>query len=298
MVGSPIAHSLSPALHRTAYAELGLDWSYDAIEVDEESLPGFLAGLDESWAGLSLTMPLKRAAIPLLDELRPTATVARAVNTVLLVGGHKIGDNTDVGGMVAALRPALRRLGRLDRVAVLGGGATATSALAALARLGIAGAEVFVRSRQRAAAVREASTRIGVEVDLRPWGDAAEALTSDLLVSTTPAGATDSLADQPSASWGGLDDTRSEAPAPERVLFEVVYDPWPTPLAACWAGAGGTVVGGLDLLVEQAALQVELMTDRRPAPVEAMRAAGKAALSSRWSAIGTHLGAGAARVRM
>jgi shikimate dehydrogenase len=244
VVASPIAPSLSPALHRTAYAELGLDWSYDAIEVDEESLPGFLAGLDESWAGLSLTMPLKRAVIPLLDELRPTATVARAVNTVLLVGGRKIGDNTDVGGMVAALRPALRRLGRLDRVAVLGGGATATSALAALARLGIAEAEVFVRSRQRAAAVREANTRIGVEVDLRRWGDAAEALTSDLLVSTTPAGATDS------------------------------------PLAACWAGAGGTVVGGLDLLVEQAALQVELMTDRRPAPLEAMRAAGKAALSS------------------
>jgi shikimate dehydrogenase len=224
--------------------------------------------------------------------------LARVVNTVLFDSGRKVGDNTDVGGMVAALRPALRGLGGLDRVAVLGGGATATSALAALARLGIAEAEVFVRSGQRAAAVREASTRIGVGINLRPWRDAAAALTADLLVSTTPAGATDSLAGRLSASRDGVDDTRSGASPPRRVLFEVVYDPWPTSLAAGWARLGGSVVGGLDLLVEQAALQVELMTDHSPAPVEAMRAAGRTALSSRTSAIGTHADTAAAKVRM
>ncbi|MGH3344386.1 MAG: shikimate dehydrogenase family protein, partial [Carbonactinosporaceae bacterium] len=108
VLGSPVVHSLSPELHRAAYAALGLAWRYDAIEVDEQRLPAFLDGLDETWAGLSLTMPLKRAVIPLLDEVSEIARDVAAVNTVIFgpaAGGRRrTGDNTDVPGMVAALR--------------------------------------------------------------------------------------------------------------------------------------------------------------------------------------------------
>ena len=125
VLGSPIAHSLSPALHRAAYAELGLDWSYDAVEVTEEGLAAFLDGLDPTWRGLSLTMPLKRAVVPLLDELGPEAELARAANTVLVAEGRRTGHNTDVPGSSAAVRE--RYDGPVDRAVIVGGGATAAS---------------------------------------------------------------------------------------------------------------------------------------------------------------------------
>ena len=299
VLGSPIGHSLSPVLHRAAYAALGLDWSYEAIDVDEAGLAGFLDGLDESWAGLSLTMPLKRTVIPLLHGLSPTAAAVDAVNTVLLPGdGRRIGDNTDVAGMVAALPVVPAGEVPVERVAILGAGATAAAALAALARLGVRGAEVFVRSDSRAAGIRTAADRVGIIVRPRSWADATSALAADLLISTAPSGATDFLAghlrqEQPEkqaerqrqrqgARQAGISHVHAKLAMPGTgVLFDVVYDPWPTPLAAAWMAAGGTVVGGLDLLVEQAALQVELMTGCRPAPLGVMRAAGEAELSAR-----------------
>lgn len=298
VLGSPIGHSLSPVLHRAAYATLGLDWSYEAIEVDEAGLAGFLDGLDESWAGLSLTMPLKRTVIPLLHGLSATAAAVDAVNTVLLRGdGRRIGDNTDVAGMVAALRVLPAGQVPVERVAILGAGATAAAALAALARLGVRGADVFVRSDHRAAGIRTAADRVGIIARPRSWAEATSALAADLLISTVPSGATDVLAGQlrekqpekqaerAGSRQGARQTERPLAHAkpamPAGVLFDIVYDPWPTRLAAAWMAAGGTVVGGLDLLVEQAALQVELMTGCRPAPLGAMRVAGEAALSAR-----------------
>src|SRR3954452_17646987 len=103
VLGSPIAHSLSPALHRAAYAELGLDWSYDAIEVDSAGLEAFVAGLGADWRGLSLTMPLKRTVMPLLDEAEAWAEASGAANTVVLDEGRLLGHNTDIPGAVAAL---------------------------------------------------------------------------------------------------------------------------------------------------------------------------------------------------
>jgi shikimate dehydrogenase len=267
VLGSPIAHSLSPVLHRAAYAELGLaDWTYDRFEVDEATLPGFLAGLSEGgerWAGLSLTMPLKRAVIPLLDGISDTAAAVEAVNTLVLTeDGRRLGDNTDIPGMVAALRE--RGVERVRSAAVLGAGATASSALAALAQICDGEVTAYVRGDTRAAEMRQWGERLGVAVRAAAWEDAAQALDAPLVISTTPAGATDALA----------------AAVPERpgTLFDVLYDPWPTALASAWAGRGGAVVGGLDLLVHQAVLQVELMTGRKPAPLAAMRAAGEAAL--------------------
>jgi shikimate dehydrogenase len=267
VLGSPIAHSLSPVLHRAAYEELGLTgWSYDRFEIDEAALPGFLAELGPEWAGLSLTMPLKRAVIPLLDEISETAASVEAVNTVVFTeDGRRVGDNTDIPGMVAALRE--RGIEQVDSAAILGAGATASSALAALARVCTGEVVAYVRSEARAAEMRQWGERLDVEIRTADWAEADRALRAPLVIATTPAGTTDALA----------------AAVPERpaTLFDVLYDPWPTALAARWSMYGGAVVSGLDLLVHQAVLQVEQMTGRVPAPVEAMRKAGERALAAR-----------------
>ncbi|MFF5446788.1 shikimate dehydrogenase [Streptomyces sp. NPDC012888] len=263
VLGSPIEHSLSPVLHRAAYQELGLDdWSYDRFEVDEAALPAFIAELGPEWAGLSLTMPLKRAVIPLLDGISETAASVEAVNTVVLTeDGRRIGDNTDIPGLVSALRE--RGVEKVPAAAVLGAGATASSALAALSRICSGEVTAYVRSEARAAEMRQWGERLGVPVRTADWADAARAFEAPLVIATTPAGTTDALAE-----------SVPEAPG---TLFDVLYDPWPTPLAAAWTRRGGNLLGGLDLLVHQAVLQVEQMTGR-PGPLAAMRAAGEAAL--------------------
>ncbi|UCM86804.1 shikimate dehydrogenase [Streptomyces marincola] len=266
VLGSPIAHSLSPVLHRAAYRALGLDdWTYERFEVDERALPGFVADLGPEWAGLSLTMPLKRAVLPLLDEISETAASVSAVNTVTFTReGRRRGDNTDIPGMVEALRE--RGVTRVERAAVLGAGATASSALAALARICDGEITAYVRGAERAAEMREWGSRLGAAVRIGAWEDAAQALEAPLVVATTPAGATDALA--------------GAVPAAPGTLFDVLYEPWPTALAGAWAAGGGAVVGGLDLLVHQAVLQVEAMTGLAPAPLERMRAAGEEALGA------------------
>jgi shikimate dehydrogenase len=267
VLGKPIAPSLSPVLHRAAYEELGLTgWSYDRFELDEAALPGFVGQLGPEWAGLSVTMPLKRAVIPLLDEISETAASVEAVNTVVFTeDGRRLGDNTDIPGMVAALRE--RGIEQVGSAAILGAGATASSALAALARICTGDVVAYVRSEARAAEMRQWGERLDVELRTADWADAAEALDAPLVIATTPAGATDALA--------------HAVPQRPAALFDVLYDPWPTELAARWSMIGGAVVSGLDLLVHQAVLQVEQMTGLRPAPVEAMRKAGEHALTAR-----------------
>lgn len=267
VLGSPIGHSLSPELHRAAYRELGLSgWSYDRFEVTEQTLQPFLRELRGPWAGLSLTMPLKRAVIALLDEVSETAQAVEAVNTVLFTeDGRRVGDNTDVPGMVAALKE--RGVTRVESAAVLGAGATASSALAALGRICDGEITAYVRSQSRAEEMRGWGARLGVRVSTADWGEAAQALRAPLVIATTPVGATDALAGS----------------VPERpgTLFDVLYEPWPTALAAAWSSRGGRLVGGLDLLVHQAVLQVEQMTGISPGPLKAMRRAGEDALAAR-----------------
>jgi shikimate dehydrogenase len=273
VLGSPVAHSLSPALHAAAYRVLGLDWSYGRHEVAEADLAGFLAGLDRSWAGLSLTMPLKRVAVGLCSELGGTAAVVGAVNTIIFdAAGERRGDNTDVPGMVNAL--AERGIERVPAAAVLGGGATAASTLAALARCCAGPVQVYVRNPAREADLQALAEVLGLDLVAHGWDRAAEAFGWPLVVATTPGGATDQLADRVPPGCG--------------VLFDVAYDPWPTALAAAWAAAGGQVLGGLDLLVHQAVLQVELMTGlqgREAELVAAMREAGLMVLAARRAAV-------------
>ncbi|MBV9293305.1 MAG: shikimate dehydrogenase [Frankiales bacterium] len=270
VLGSPIAHSLSPVLHLAAYAALGLDdWTYRAIECTEADLAATLQQLDaEGLAGVSLTMPLKRAVLPLLARSDRLVDEVGAANTTLFggVAGEWWGGNTDVPGMVSALRRA--GLSSVSDACVLGGGATAMSALAALRDLGALAPHVVVRRPQAVDDLLAAAQRLGVQPVVLPFGDAArEVRAAEIVVATTPAGATDALAEELSGDLTGW-------------LFDVVYSPWPTRLAAAWAESGGVVVGGLDLLVEQAAEQVRLMTGHEP-PVAEMRAAGHAALTDR-----------------
>jgi shikimate dehydrogenase len=268
VLGSPVAHSLSPVLHRAAYHALSLDgWTYDAIECDEQRLPGLLGSLGPDWAGLSLTMPLKRAVLPLLDLAQPLVTGVGAANTVLLRGGRRVGHNTDVPGMARALRGA--GVTPEGNVAVIGGGATACAALVALQDTVTDEVTVAVRSPERAESLREVASRFRVRIRLAELGPGLASQPWDLLISTVPGHAADPLAERLAA--GAI---------AAKAVFDVVYDPWPTALATAAATTGATVISGYELLVQQAVGQFELMTGHK-APVEQMRAAGLAELNRR-----------------
>jgi shikimate dehydrogenase len=270
VLGDPIDHSLSPVIHNAAYDALGLaDWHYDAVLVGNGHLAGYVDGLDPSvWRGLSLTMPLKREALPLLGSHDEWVAATGVCNTILLEpDGSRHGLNTDVTGALMVLND---HDVTFERAVVLGGGATATSVLLALAERGLAHATVVVRDPDRAAetvyAVARHRSAPTVEVlALADVGDAS--LSGDILVSTVPTSAQtpELLA---AVAWLPL-------------VFEVVYEPWPTPLAATAERAGRTVINGLDLLLAQAVNQVAAMTGRYDVPVGAMRRAAEDALEAR-----------------
>jgi shikimate dehydrogenase len=262
VLGDPIAHSLSPTLHRAGYAALGLDWSYDAVRVTAGSLAAHLRGLGADWRGLSLTMPLKREAMALADRRSGRAELAGAANTLVLVDGRVHADNTDLPGAEAALRE--RWDGSLTAATILGAGATAASTGLALCEAGATEVTLLVRSPDRAAETAAAIEGHPSRPSVRVGSLAADAPTGEVLVSTIPA-----VAQTPElvARCGRVP-----------VVFEVLYHPWPTPLAA--AVGDRVLVSGLDLLVHQAAHQFEIFTGS-PAPLAEMRAAGEAALAGR-----------------
>ncbi len=267
VLGCPIQHSLSPVVHRVAYAALGLtDWRYEAFECDEAALPTFVERLGPEWAGLSLTMPLKRAALTVADEVSPLASAVGAANTLVLgqPGGRSRAENTDVAGILAALREA--GLDRVGAAVILGAGGTAQAALAALRELGEAAPAVLVRDPARTGDLRAAADRLGVQPAISGGLPDRAVPEADVVISTLPPGAADSLSSQ---RW-------SSRP----VVLDVVYAPWPTPLAAAALAAGCRIVSGLAVLLHQAVEQVELMTGHS-APIAPMRDALDAAVQSR-----------------
>ncbi|MCU1677163.1 MAG: shikimate dehydrogenase [Frankiales bacterium] len=272
VLGSPVRHSLSPELHRAAYAALGLDWSYDAIDCDEAALPELFRRLrdagDPPYAGLSLTMPLKAAVLPLLDDLAPSARDVGVANTVVFADGGAIGHNTDVQGVLRCFDEAGVR-GAPESLALLGGGGTARAVLAAVAARGGVVARVLLRDPGKGGPLAELGTALGVDVEVLPLSAAPEVLgAADIVVNATPAGAVDHLALSP---W------------PSGIPYvDVLYAPWPTALAVAAQHSGAAVVGGLVMLVGQAVVQVELHTGLR-APYDVMRTAGEAALAARSS---------------
>ncbi len=265
VLGSPIEHSLSPTLHNAGYRAAGLtDWTYSSARVEEAELEGFVSGLEEDWRGLSLTMPLKRACLRIAHDVTALAASAGVGNTLVrLANGDWLADNTDIGGLVDALSPSWSP--DWGRVAVLGSGATARSAVLAVSLLGADRVSLYARNRDAAgrlvewASVAAPSVTIVAE-PLEDWRAGSE----PAVLSTLPGGAADGSA---------LTDR-------EGLLFDAVYADWPTPLAMAARNAGMTVVSGFELLLHQAARQFELFT-QVAAPVEAMRAAGEAQLGQR-----------------
>ncbi|GAA0414532.1 shikimate dehydrogenase [Leifsonia naganoensis] len=250
VLGSPIAHSKSPALQKAAYGVLGLDWSYEPIEVTEDALADFVDGLGEEWRGLSLTMPLKKAVLPLLTEIDRVAEQTGAANTVLFDGESVRGFNTDVAGIVRALAGA--GVTSAHHVHILGGGATAASALVAAAELGAERVDVHVRDLTRSVWLEPLAHELGLMVRLRSLAQADRSLDiPELVISTLPGGT------RPEVLY--TDSTRRRA-----VLLDVAYEPWPTPLASAWGAVGGTVVSGLSMLVHQALLQVRIFVSGDP----------------------------------
>ena len=269
VLGSPVKHSLSPVLHGAAYRALGLHgWHYGMIECDEAGLPPLIDGMGPEWAGLSLTMPLKRVALAVADEVSPLARAVGAANTMVFpsagpAGGSRA-ENTDVAGLVAALRET--GLTRVEQPVILGAGGTAQAALAAVRELGHQSPVVLVRNLGRTGELRETAERLGMRPTIsgrlfeEPLPDA------DLLISTLPGGGADPLT---ATRWD-----------PGTTVVDVVYAPWPTPFAGSALGAGCRVVSGLTVLLYQAVAQVELMTGH-PGPVDAMRTALDAAVAAR-----------------
>lgn len=269
MVGSPIRHSLSPALHNAAYEALSLSWRYEAIEVRAGELANFVGGLAADWVGLSVTMPLKVEALHLADEVDPVAARVGAANTLVRAADRWQAHNTDVHGMQRVLRE--QRLDGVASATVIGAGATARSVLAALDGQ-ITDVTVVTRNPPRAEAVRslDISARLRV-VRLDDVDSLAEGLAAPLVINTTPTRAIDGLAAAVAAMLAGH---------ALGAWVDVTYDPWPTAVAAVWRRRGGAVIGGLELLLAQAYRQVELMTQQR-APESRMRAAGEKALATR-----------------
>lgn len=265
VLGKPVAHSLSPVLHNAAYAALGLtDWTYERIEADADRVSSLIGELGPEWAGLSVTMPGKRAALDVAGEVTPRARMVGAANTLVhLPDGGWRADCTDVDGVAEAVRAA--GFAADDGVGVvLGAGGTASAAIVAFAELGLSGAVVVAREPARAVEAVAAAEAAGLSVSVGRWSDvdfATLAREASVLVSTVPSTA---VAEHAAALAGA------------QCVLDVIYHPWPTSLAEAVLARGGRVATGLDMLLHQAFGQVEQFTGR-PAPREAMRDALRAA---------------------
>ncbi len=252
VVGSPIAHSLSPALHRAAYAVLGVEWVYDRHEVREHELRGFVDGLDPSWRGLSATMPLKEELYRLADEWDDTVALTGSANTLLLADdGRRIVRNTDVAGVERALRDV--GLATVDHAVVVGAGATARAVLVALDGLGMRAVTIAVREPARAGSLRGLADELRVDLDIVRLDDLAHVVDgADVVAWTLPNGVSLACELPP--------DVRRTA-----VALDVTYHPWPGPLAAQWLAVGGRVASGRDMLLHQAVRQVRFFVSGQTA---------------------------------
>lgn len=262
VLGSPIAHSLSPTLHRAGYAALGLDHDYQAIDVPAAKFRDFMSGLTTCWMGLSLTMPLKEIAFEVANDVSPEAVLSQSINTIIC-GEHLRAENTDIHGIVAAVREVTST--QFTRLVVIGSGATARSTIMAAAALGVDTATVVARNATTRGRCEALAVRMGMV--LSPDDDDTVLVTTDtLVVSTVPSAAGAEVAHRLAHADG--------------TLLDVVYHPWPSPLVSHWRARSLPVVPGHLMLLHQAARQFEMMTGR-DAPMGAMRQALESALASR-----------------
>ncbi|TSD94637.1 shikimate dehydrogenase [Skermania sp. ID1734] len=261
VLGSPIAHSRSPQLHLAAYRALGLSaWTYERVECTAEQLPGFVGGLGPEWVGLSVTMPGKVAALEFATERTERAVLVGSANTLVRTESGWRADCTDVDGVRGALVGGGVGTIRGASAIVIGAGGTARPAVLALAELGVSEVSIVARSAERAAPTVELAGNLGLDARVVDFtlADVSDACAqAAVVVSTVPATAAEPLA---------------AAARQIPFLLDAIYNPWPTPLATSVRAAGGIVVSGLDMLLNQAFGQVEQFTGM-PAPKEAMAAA-------------------------
>ncbi len=242
VLGSPISHSLSPVLHRTAYESLGIEGQYEAIEIRSENLRQFISSRDKSWTGFSLTMPLKEEILDIADNVDPLALRIRSANTLVGSAQGWQAISTDVNGFTQSLAAA--GITDSEKVIILGSGATAR---AAAASCDAPERQIVVvhRTPGREQSIRESV--LHAHVEFRSWGSDLEV--ADLLINTTPAGVADIYSERIDGIVHGA-------------FFEALYYPWPTRLLSRWRALSGFAIDGLDLLVQQGIDQVELFTGR------------------------------------
>jgi shikimate dehydrogenase len=268
VLGSPISHSKSPDIHAAAYRVLGLNWDYERNEVRKGGLVAFMETLTPEWLGLSLTMPLKEEAFRFASSLDKAATATKAVNTLVRSENGWAGFNTDVFGIVQAVHQA--NLGALNKVLIIGSGATATSATAAVSQLAPdAQLLVWARNKETRAELIAFAKQLGLKAKavrrLKPAATGA-----DLTIATLPGGALDDAVAGLN-KFGGF--------KPRGAVLDVAYKPWPSVFASVWQAQCRTIISGLEMLLWQAVAQIRIFTTGDPsnqlpneaAVVEAMR---------------------------
>ncbi|MDH6532999.1 shikimate dehydrogenase [Aurantimicrobium minutum] len=252
VVGHPIAHSKSPALHHAAYSVLGLDWSYEAIDVEPDAFPAFLAGPGAQLRGISVTMPHKTAALEASTSLDLLAERTLSVNTLFLASPDQIlGFNTDVAGIVHAFQDA--GVTHARHVVIVGGGATASSAVAAAAEMGAEHISVLARTPAKAFFLEQVGQDCGVNVTVHLLEDMSSLTPADVVISTLPGTVAFSLDQLPRTA--------------RATLLDVAYSPWPSSRSAAWNVAGGEAVSGLRMLAHQALIQVRIFVTGSPVDV-------------------------------
>lgn len=253
VVGHPISHSLSPTLHQAAYSQLGLPWSYEAVDVAPGEFDSFLASRDSTLRGISVTMPHKVSALQAANNVDVLSERTGSVNTLLCEysgsGTRSLhGFNTDVFGIINALKDSQREKAR--HVAVIGSGATASSAVAAAAELGAEHVSIIARTPQKAFYLETVGQECGVNVSVHSTEDFSVISEVDVAISTLPGDAVQSLS--------------ALSRTPQATLLDVAYTPWPSVRAGEWESAGGEVVSGLRMLAHQALMQVRIFVGGSP----------------------------------
>ncbi|MFY7841241.1 MAG: shikimate dehydrogenase [Actinomycetes bacterium] len=256
VAGSPIEHSLSPAIHKAGYAALKMDWDYKKFELDASSFPDFIKNRDPNLVGMSLTMPLKEVAIEVADVVTELAKKVNSANTLLFKDGKIFAGNTDIYGIVTALQTNKQL--DISNPSIIGSGATARSAVAALHQLGAQKVILCARNEQSLTDLKNVAQDFGLEVSEVQWSQIHKALAATTVISSLPSGAMDSFA--------------AMGPEIPGSLLDVAYSPWPSKIALEWILRRGFVVSGLEMLLHQAARQFELMTGKK-APLKQMREA-------------------------
>jgi shikimate dehydrogenase len=251
VIGSPISQSKSPTIHRAAHRVLGLDWSYSGVEISEGRLLQFLETLDDSWQGLSVTMPLKLEASRLAVELDRVAQATGVTNTLLRTQDGWKGFNTDVFGIQTALGDSLAT--EAPMVVILGSGATATSAaFAAYQSNPNARITLVARNLQTAKQIKLLAFQAGFSINIRSFKALNRSLAkADIVISTLPSGALDTYATKLGKHW---------LYKPKGLLLDVAYGSWPSAFAASWMARSLPSINGIEMLIFQAIGQLRVFT--------------------------------------